>query len=165
MVWPGLPGRGGTIVGATYLGLYQAADLSMGDEAASALINANLGMAILVCIVHAVAMIAAGGFLAWLVVPTCRSMGGNRPGPAHSPERVAGDRTQTRKVSLGAFADRMTNLTIATPLRRSPRPRNRPRRAALRGATTGLDSPKHAPAVPWPVGIPSGHWGMPTGYS
>jgi hypothetical protein len=50
-----------------YLGLGQAADLSMGHEAASALIYANLGMAVLVSVVHSVAMIAAGGFLAWLV--------------------------------------------------------------------------------------------------
>jgi hypothetical protein len=50
-----------------YLGLCRAADLDKGDEAASALINANLGMAILVSVVHSIAMIAAGGFLAWLV--------------------------------------------------------------------------------------------------
>ena len=31
------------------------------------MINANLGMAGLVATIHAVAMIAAGGFLAWLV--------------------------------------------------------------------------------------------------
>ena len=36
-------------------------------EAAGALINANLGMAVLVSVVHSVAMIAPGGFLAWLV--------------------------------------------------------------------------------------------------
>jgi hypothetical protein len=50
-----------------YLGLCRAADLNRGHEAASALINANVGMAVLVSIVHAFAMIAAGGFLAWLV--------------------------------------------------------------------------------------------------
>ena len=50
-----------------YLGLCRAADLDKGHEAASALINANLGMAILVSVVHSVAMIAAGGFLASLV--------------------------------------------------------------------------------------------------
>jgi hypothetical protein len=50
-----------------YLGLCRAADLDKGHEAASALINANLGMAVLVSIVHSVAMISAGGFLAWLV--------------------------------------------------------------------------------------------------
>jgi hypothetical protein len=50
-----------------YLGLCRAADLDKGHEAASALINANLGMAVLVSLVHSVAMIAAGGFLAWLV--------------------------------------------------------------------------------------------------
>jgi len=50
-----------------YLGLCRAADLDEGHEAAGALINANLGMAVLVSAVHSVAMIAAGGFLAWLV--------------------------------------------------------------------------------------------------
>jgi hypothetical protein len=50
-----------------YLGLCRAADLNGDHEAAGALINANLGMAVVVSIVHAVAMVAAGGFLAWLV--------------------------------------------------------------------------------------------------
>jgi hypothetical protein len=50
-----------------YLGLCRAADLDKGHGAAGALINANLGMAVLVSVVHSVAMIAAGGFLAWLV--------------------------------------------------------------------------------------------------
>ena len=50
-----------------YLGLCRAADLDEGHEAAGALINANLGMAVLVSVVHSVAMIAAGGLLAWLV--------------------------------------------------------------------------------------------------
>jgi len=50
-----------------YLGLCRAADLDKGHEAAGALISANLGMAVLVSAVHSVAMIAAGGVLAWLV--------------------------------------------------------------------------------------------------
>jgi hypothetical protein len=50
-----------------YLGLCRTADLNSGHEAAGALINANLGMAVLVSVVHAAAMIAAGGLLAWLV--------------------------------------------------------------------------------------------------
>jgi hypothetical protein len=50
-----------------YLGLCRAADLDKGHEAAGALINANLAMAVLVSVVHSIAMIAAGGFLAWLV--------------------------------------------------------------------------------------------------
>ena len=50
-----------------YLGLCRAADLDRGHEAAGDLINANLGMAVLVSVVHSVAMIAAGGCLAWLV--------------------------------------------------------------------------------------------------
>jgi hypothetical protein len=47
-----------------YLGLCQEAD--RGHAAAGTLINANLGMAVLVAIVHASAMIAAGGCCAWL---------------------------------------------------------------------------------------------------
>jgi hypothetical protein len=50
-----------------YLGLCRATDLDEGHEAAGALIHANLGMAVLVSVVHAVAMITAGGCLAWLV--------------------------------------------------------------------------------------------------
>ena len=50
-----------------YLGLCRAADLSGAREAAGALINANLGVAVLVSVVHSVTMVAAGGFLAWLV--------------------------------------------------------------------------------------------------
>jgi hypothetical protein len=50
-----------------YLGLCRASDLDRGHEAAGALINDNLGMAILVSVVHSAAMIAAGGFFAWLV--------------------------------------------------------------------------------------------------
>src|SRR5258707_9255068 len=48
-----------------YLGLCRAADLDGGHEAEGALIDANLGMAVLVSVVHSVAMIAAGGILAW----------------------------------------------------------------------------------------------------
>jgi hypothetical protein len=50
-----------------YLGLCGAADLDDRHQAAGALINANQGMAVLVSVVHTVAMIATGGFLAWLV--------------------------------------------------------------------------------------------------
>ena len=50
-----------------YLGLCRAADLNGGHEAAGVLINANLGMAVLISVVHSVTMIAAGGILAWLV--------------------------------------------------------------------------------------------------
>jgi hypothetical protein len=50
-----------------YLGLCRQADLDKGHQAALTLINANLGMAGLVAVVHALAMIAAGGCLAWLV--------------------------------------------------------------------------------------------------
>ena len=50
-----------------YLGLCRAADLDRGHEAAGSLISANLGIAILVSVVHSVALIVAGGFLAWLV--------------------------------------------------------------------------------------------------
>jgi len=50
-----------------YLGLCQAPDFDTGHEAAARLINANLGMAVLVSVVHSAAMIAAGGCAAWLV--------------------------------------------------------------------------------------------------
>ena len=50
-----------------YLGLCRVADLDAGHQAVGALMSANLGMAVLVSVVHAVAMIAAGGLLAWLV--------------------------------------------------------------------------------------------------
>ena len=50
-----------------YLGLCRAAELDRGHEAAGDLINANLRMAVLVSVVHSVAMIAAGGCLARLV--------------------------------------------------------------------------------------------------
>jgi hypothetical protein len=50
-----------------YLGLCRVADLDRAHAAAGALINANLGMAVLVSAAHSVAMIAAGGTSAWLV--------------------------------------------------------------------------------------------------
>jgi hypothetical protein len=50
-----------------YLGLCQASDLDKGHEAAKALINASLGIAVLVSVVHSTSMIAAGGICAWLV--------------------------------------------------------------------------------------------------
>jgi hypothetical protein len=50
-----------------YLGLCRAANLDNSHEAAGALMNANLSMAVLVSVVHSLAMIAAGGSLAWLV--------------------------------------------------------------------------------------------------
>jgi hypothetical protein len=49
-----------------YLGLC-GADLDKGHEAAGALINASLSTAVLVSVVHSVAMVAAGGCLAFLV--------------------------------------------------------------------------------------------------
>jgi len=50
-----------------YLGLCQASEIDNGHEAAGILIDASLGMALLVAIVHATAMIAAGGCSALLV--------------------------------------------------------------------------------------------------
>jgi hypothetical protein len=49
-----------------YLGLCRTADIDRAHAAAGALINASLGMAVLVAVVHSVAMIAAGGSMAWL---------------------------------------------------------------------------------------------------
>ena len=50
-----------------YLGLCQAFELDAGHEAAGALMQANLGMAVLVSLVHVTAVVGAGGSLAWLV--------------------------------------------------------------------------------------------------
>src|SRR4030088_2801438 len=50
-----------------YLGLCRASDLDTGHQAAGALINSNLGMAILTSVVPPASMIAAGGLSAWLV--------------------------------------------------------------------------------------------------
>lgn len=50
-----------------YLGLCLAAESDEGHTAASLLIGANLGTALLVALVHSAAMIAAGGISAWLV--------------------------------------------------------------------------------------------------
>ena len=50
-----------------YLGLCRPSDMDRGHEAAGTLISANLTMALLVSTVHAGAMMAVGGLLAWLV--------------------------------------------------------------------------------------------------
>ena len=57
----------GLMLAPIYLGLCAAEGLDRGDDAAGTLISANLGMAVLVSIVHSGAMIAAGGLCAWLV--------------------------------------------------------------------------------------------------
>ena len=60
--------RGAALMLVTiYLGLCRAADLDSGHAAAGLLVNADLGMAVLVSVVHTAAMIAAGGCFAWLV--------------------------------------------------------------------------------------------------
>ena len=50
-----------------YLGLCESAGLDRGHQAAVALVGASLAMALIVSVVHSVAMIAAGGGAAWLV--------------------------------------------------------------------------------------------------
>jgi hypothetical protein len=50
-----------------YLGICRSFDMDDGHQAARTLIDANLGMALLVSGVHATAMVVAGGLLAWLV--------------------------------------------------------------------------------------------------
>jgi hypothetical protein len=57
----------GLMLAPIYLGLCAAEGLDRGDAAAGALISTNLGMAVLVSIIHSGAMIAAGGLCAWLV--------------------------------------------------------------------------------------------------
>lgn len=49
-----------------YLGLCSV-DMDQAHQAAAALMNANLGMAIAVSVAHATAMVTAGGLLAWQV--------------------------------------------------------------------------------------------------
>lgn len=51
-----------------YLGLCTAAELDAGHRAASALMTGNLAMAVAVSLVHAAAMIASGGLVAWAVL-------------------------------------------------------------------------------------------------
>jgi hypothetical protein len=50
-----------------YLGLCRTDEVDGGHTAAGSLINANLGMAVQVSLVHTAAMIAAGGSAGWLV--------------------------------------------------------------------------------------------------
>jgi hypothetical protein len=50
-----------------YLGLCEVRATEAGHEAAGALVNTSLGMAVLVPIVHVAATLAAGGCVAWLV--------------------------------------------------------------------------------------------------
>jgi hypothetical protein len=50
-----------------YLGLCRASDLNSGHEAAGILMNADFGMAVLVAVVHATAVLVAGGCSALLV--------------------------------------------------------------------------------------------------
>jgi len=50
-----------------YLGLCRPSDVDRGHEAAGALIETSLKMAVLVSVTHSIAMIAAGGCTAWLV--------------------------------------------------------------------------------------------------
>jgi hypothetical protein len=67
-----LPVAGTSEAAATIMAMQRTiprarSDLDTGHEAAGVLINTNLGMAVLVSIVHSVAMIATGGSLAWPV--------------------------------------------------------------------------------------------------
>lgn len=50
-----------------YLGICRTAEMDAGHTAAVALINASLGIAVLVAVIHSVAMVTAGGLMAWLV--------------------------------------------------------------------------------------------------
>jgi hypothetical protein len=50
-----------------YLGLCRTTDTDRGHAAAGALINTSFDMAVLVSVVHSVAMITTGGISAWLV--------------------------------------------------------------------------------------------------
>jgi hypothetical protein len=50
-----------------YLGLCEAGEMDAGHEAAQSLMGGNVGMALAVSVVHAGAMIASGGLIAWAV--------------------------------------------------------------------------------------------------
>jgi hypothetical protein len=50
-----------------YLGLCASAGLDSGHQAAATLVGSNFAMALIVSVVHTVAMISAGGGAAWLV--------------------------------------------------------------------------------------------------
>jgi hypothetical protein len=50
-----------------YLGLCQTSGLDRGHEAAAILIDANVGMVLIVSVIHTIAMITAGAGAAWLV--------------------------------------------------------------------------------------------------
>jgi hypothetical protein len=50
-----------------YLGLCRAANTDQGHRAAETLINANLEAALVVSVAHTLAMMAAGGILAWVI--------------------------------------------------------------------------------------------------
>jgi hypothetical protein len=50
-----------------YLGLCRTDAIDGGHAGAGSLVNANLGMAVQVSLVHTIAMIGAGGIIAWLV--------------------------------------------------------------------------------------------------
>ena len=50
-----------------YLGLCKAEELDAGHTAAMTLMSSNIGMAIVVSLVHAAAMIVSGGLIAWAV--------------------------------------------------------------------------------------------------
>jgi hypothetical protein len=50
-----------------YLGLCETSGLDRGHEAAAILVNANIGMVVIVSVVHTIAMITAGAGAAWLV--------------------------------------------------------------------------------------------------
>jgi hypothetical protein len=50
-----------------YLGLCSSSNLDSGHQAAGVLINSNLDMALLVSVVHTLALFVTGGVLAWLV--------------------------------------------------------------------------------------------------
>ena len=57
----------GLMIVPIYLGLCQTTDLDPGHESAAILSRANLELAMVVSVVHSIAMISAGGCAAWLV--------------------------------------------------------------------------------------------------
>jgi len=102
-----------------YLGLCRGADLDSGHEAAGALINGNVGIAVLVSLVHGAAMIAAGGVMVSL--PLSRSQVRVpelvQPRCHLDPQPRPGGRTLTR---VQPFGPALTRISVCCTHHRHP---------------------------------------------
>jgi hypothetical protein len=109
-----------------YLGLCQTDGLQRGDAAASTLLGANFGMAVLVSIVRSGAMIASGGLSAWLVYRYLRAApeGPEFPVTPATPEAPCRDASSVNRASAAARPSwrntTMRDTTRAWPISRRP---------------------------------------------